>query len=96
MPDNHLHESHRQDRDISWTLGGRRRILFGDWGTDFRDPFMSDISCKIGRIYSIPSQHYMRNMLSQLCKNSMTIGSARKRAKLNASKYLRVLGNFHI
>jgi hypothetical protein len=44
MPDNHLHESHRCDRDISWTLGGRRRILFGDWGTDFRDPFMSDIS----------------------------------------------------
>lgn len=34
-------------------------------GSDLCDPFMSDFSCKIRRIYSIPSQHHMRNMLSQ-------------------------------
>jgi hypothetical protein len=49
-------------------------------GTDFRDPFMSDFSCKIGRIYSISVSARNREKLnaskSLLWKHShlMTVG----------------------
>ena len=71
-----FHQIERKDADISWTLDGLRHILL-ETGTDFRGSYRT-FRVKIGRIYSIPSQRYMRNMLSrspsQVCKNSMTIG----------------------